>query len=151
VGVQSSPVMTRAPWFKNREGEIGTRSPPRFWNPLRVRRVRWMPADLVWSTGLLGRRLRHRKYRNVGAASGFRAELNATIDLCEQRVIRANADVPAGMPLGTALTHDDIAGDAAFAAEQLHAEALARRVAPVARGAACFFVSHDKNPCSLPT
>jgi hypothetical protein len=47
------------------------------------------------------------------------------------------------VPLGTALTHNDIAGHAGFAAKQLYAEALTAGVAPVARRSACFFVCHE--------
>src|SRR5690606_21012241 len=60
----------------------------------------------------------------------------------EEGVVAAHADVVAGPELGAALTHEDVAGDHGFAAELLHAEAAARGVAPVARGAARFLVSH---------
>jgi hypothetical protein len=46
------------------------------------------------------------------------------------------------MPLGAALAHNDVAGDALLAAKQLYAEALTARVAPVARRSAGFFVCH---------
>src|SRR5690606_35309379 len=42
-----------------------------------------------------------------------------------------------------ALTDEDVAGEHRFAAELLHAKAAASRVAPVARGAARFLVSHS--------
>src|ERR1700677_3710756 len=60
----------------------------------------------------------------------------------EQRMVLAHADVFAGMELRAALTHDDVAGFNRLAAENLHAETLSRRVATVARRAACFLVRH---------
>ena len=56
--------------------------------------------------------------------------LDATVDHCEQRVIRANADVLAGMPLRAALTHDDVAGETVLAAET----ASRRGACPPSRG-----------------
>jgi hypothetical protein len=50
------------------------------------------------------------------------------------------------MELGTALAANDVAGFDLLAAEHLHAEPLARRVATVARRTACFLVSHDLVP-----
>jgi hypothetical protein len=91
---------------------------------------------------LFGRRLRHRNNRYEGAAFGFGAVCDPTIDQGKKRVIFANADVRPCVPLGTALAHNDIAGKTALAAEKLHTEALASRVAPVARRSACLFVSH---------
>ena len=93
-----------------------------------------MSADLGYGLAVLfGRRLRHRIYGYVGAAFCFGFELDLSIDECEQRVILARSDVAAGMPLGTALAHEDVAGETALAAVKLHAEAPARRVAAVAR------------------
>jgi hypothetical protein len=60
----------------------------------------------------------------------------------EQGVILAEAHVRSGMPLGSALARDDVAGQYLLATEYLHAEPLAVGVAAVAGGAACFFVSH---------
>ena len=62
--------------------------------------------------------------------------------LGEQGVVRADADIGAGMPLGAALAHDDVARNDGFRTELLHAEALAGRVAAVAGRAACFLVCH---------
>src|ERR1700752_47893 len=70
------------------------------------RRTSYLP------TVLLGRRLRHRIYGYVGAALCFRFELDASINECKQRVILADSDVVAGMPLGPALAHKDILGEA---------------------------------------
>src|SRR5215210_6051923 len=60
----------------------------------------------------------------------------------KQGVILAQADVVARVPLGAALTHDDVAGANGLAAELLHAEALALTVAAVAGRAACFLMCH---------
>src|SRR5207237_1733612 len=60
----------------------------------------------------------------------------------EQGVVRADADIDAGMELGAALANDDVAGDDCFRAELLDAEALAGRVAAVAGRAACFLMGH---------
>src|ERR1700754_496438 len=54
------------------------------------------------STVLFGRGLRHRKDGNEYAAFGFGIKRDATFSEGEQRVILANADVLAGMPLGPA-------------------------------------------------
>src|SRR4029453_10856061 len=101
-----------------------------------------MPADPLRSTVLLGRSLRHRNDRYVDAAFGFGVERETSVAECEKRVILADSDIAAGVPLGAALARDDIAGEDGFAAEQLQTEALAVRVAPVARRAACFLVCH---------
>src|SRR5689334_24802761 len=70
----------------------------------------------------------------------------------KQRVILSHPDIASGIPPGAALAHDDVAGEHALAAELLDPEALAFRVAAVARRAACFFVSHDETSfcCGLP-
>src|SRR5438128_773345 len=62
----------------------------------------------------------------------------------KQGMILAQADVVARVPLGAALTHDDVAGAHGFAAELFHAEALALTVAAVAGRAACLLVCHDE-------
>jgi hypothetical protein len=53
------------------------------------------------------------------------------------------------MPSGAALTRENIAGNGGLAAEHLHAQALARRVAAVPGRSACFLVSHSLVPNSL--
>src|SRR5258707_3221659 len=143
----SSSVMARAP-LKAMKGSrhpglpfIGTR----MW----VRRATWVPADLYLSTVLLGRSLRHRIDGYEDAAFGFGSVLDVSGNECKQRVILAHADVVAGMPLGAALAHENIAGKRVLAAEQLHAKAPARRIAAVARGSACFLVSHTDKSLSL--
>jgi hypothetical protein len=64
-------------------------------------------------------------------------------------MVPADTDIGTGVPLRAALPHDDVPGETSFAAEQLHAEALANRIAPVARRSACFFVRHDLSPFCL--
>src|SRR5215831_10396922 len=112
-----------------------------------------VPAGSDWnaggtsyvSSGLLGRSLRHRNDRDEGAVFGFRTVLDASVDQRKQRMVHTYADVLARMPLRAALTHENIAGKAALAAKQLHAKALARRVAAVSRRSACFLVCHGWN------
>ena len=48
-----------------------------------------------------------------------------------------------GMPTGPALARENVARQHNLAAERLHAEPLARRVASVPGRSACFFVRHD--------
>ena len=98
---------------------------------------------------LFGCSLRHRHHRYEDAAFGLRTELHATVDEREQRVILAQADIAAGMPFGAALARQDVAGDHVLAAENLDSQALAVGVAAVARGAACFLVSHGCVPNSV--
>src|SRR3954468_13793152 len=86
-----------------------------------------------WGPPLFGRSLRHRKDGYVGAAFGFGIERHATIDFGEQGEVLADTDILTGVPLGTALAHDNVAAATSFAAEQLDAQALTARVAPVAR------------------
>src|SRR6266705_1172487 len=105
-----------------------------------------MSADLLMSTVLAGRSLRHRDYGYEGAAFRLGSVLDVSVDECKQRVILAHPDIAAGMPLGAALAHENIAGDGALAAEQLHAKSPARRVAAVARRSACLLVSHGLSP-----
>ena len=80
---------------------------------------------------LLGRSLRHRDNGYEGAAFSFRAVFDPTFDECKERMIFADADVIAGVPLGAALAHDNVARETALAAEKLHAQALASRLRPL--------------------
>src|SRR5712691_8194179 len=130
AGICSSNVMARAP----SQAKRGSRHPVSpSWNPIGSAGSTGMPADLSWSAVLLCRRLRHRIYGYVDAAFGFGAELHLTIDECEQRVILAQSDVVAGMPLGAPLARKNVAGEDRLSAERFHAEAPSRRVAAVAR------------------
>src|SRR5256885_6189662 len=132
-GSVSRHVMTGL--LSKHRGGAGIPSPPRSWNPFRSSKYppgHWVPADLGIHR-LFGRSLRHRKNGYVGAAFGFGIERHATSDLGEQGVVLADTDILAGMPLGTALARDNVAGETGLAAKHLHAEALTARVAPVAR------------------
>ena len=75
---------------------------------------------------LFCRRHRHRVYPNDLSATRILFEGHVTITKREERVIGAHADIAAGMELGSALAHDDIAGNHSLAAEALHTESLAR-------------------------
>src|SRR5215469_11359540 len=121
------------------------------WNPFGPAGSTGMPARPQYvSPGLLGRRLRHRNHENEGAVFSFGTVLHVSIDKGKQRMVDAYADVVARMPLGAALAHENVAGETALSAKQLHAQALAGRVTAVARGTACFLVCHCQN-LSCPT
>src|SRR5262249_10994256 len=125
--IRSSRVMVRAP--EKRKGSRHPVSPhgTRVGPP-----VRRMPADVNLIRRLLGRSLRHRKYRHEDTALGFGTELDTTVGERKQGGVVAQADVLAGMPLGAALARDDVAGEHLLAAEDLQAEPLAVGVAAVA-------------------
>src|SRR5262245_66126506 len=84
--------------------------------------------------------------RDEGAAAARALEAHGAGGGGEEGVVGAHADVGAGMEGGAALAHDDVAGRHDLAAEALHAQALARRVAAVAGAAACFLVCHSATP-----
>src|SRR5436190_4461335 len=99
----------------------------------------------------LGKRLfgglrRSRLDRNIGTTAKAFAELHRALFKREQRVVAAHADTLAGMKLGAALAHDDVAGDHDLAAEFLDAEPPAGAVAAVAGRAACLFMRHPEPP-----
>src|SRR3954447_24551742 len=79
---------------------------------------------------------------DVFAAKLAVAERDLAVGKRKKSMILAQADVVARVPLGAALTHDDVAGANTLAAELLHAEALALTVAAVAGRAACFLMCH---------
>src|SRR3954452_2157679 len=60
----------------------------------------------------------------------------------EDRVVLADAHALARLEAGPALAHDDLASVHDLAGEDLHAEALGVRVAPVAAGAESLLMSH---------
>jgi hypothetical protein len=72
------------------------------------------------------------------------AERDLPVGKCKKRVILAQADVVARVPLRTALTHDDVTGARRLAAEQLYTESLALAVASVAGRTACFLMCLDE-------
>ena len=78
-------------------------------------------------------------HRTVFAAL---AELHFTINESEQGVVLAHAHVSAGVVLGAALTHDDIASYQSLAAEDFYAETFRMRFAAVVGRADTFLVSH---------
>src|SRR6476469_2741320 len=79
---------------------------------------------------------------HVFAAELAVAECDLAVGKRKKRVVFAQADVVARVPLGAALAHDDVAGANGFAAELLHAEALALAVGAVAGRTACFLMCH---------
>src|SRR6202012_4267612 len=70
-------------------------------------------------------------------------EFDGAVDQREQRVVAPQAHAGTGMELGSALTHDDVAGFNSLAAVDLHAEILRVRIATVAAGTYAFFMCHD--------
>src|SRR5258708_21833237 len=78
-----------------------------------------------------------------GAPLGLVLEGDGALDLGEQRVVAAHADIAARVVGGAALTYEDVAGRHHLAAIALDPEAAAPRVATVAGAAARFLVCHD--------
>src|SRR5918994_3874378 len=106
------------------------------------------PSPFRESSGaLLGGNLA-RDDRHVRAPAPAGTEPDLAFNQREQRVIAAQADVVAGVPARAPLADDDVAGNDVLAAELLHAEPLARRVAAVARAAPGFLVRHLVSPRS---
>ncbi len=65
------------------------------------------------------------------AAVGLRTEVHVTCGQCENRVVLADANIGAGMPLGSALTQNNVARNDSFAAELLYAKALGSESRPL--------------------
>jgi hypothetical protein len=114
-----------------------------------VGRVDATPAFLNESRLLSSLKRRRSDDGDVGTAIGFLAEGYESLLGSEDRVILAKANAGARMPLGPALTQDNVAGNDSFAAELLDAEASTRGIATVARRTACLFVCHDRTPDPL--
>src|SRR5579862_2884993 len=76
-------------------------------------------------------------------------EHDAAVDEREQGVILADADVAARIEFGPALADEDVAADHGFAAELLHAEALACGITAVTRRTACLLMCHGKYSCAV--
>src|SRR5918996_3774079 len=106
------------------------------------------PSPFRESSGALFGGNRARDHRHVRAPAPAGTEPDLAFDQREQRVIPADADIVAGVPAGAPLADDDVAGDDVLAAELLHAEPLARRVAAVARAAPGLLVRHLVSPRS---
>src|SRR5690606_30148490 len=82
-----------------------------------------------WAAGVLVRNRLLRcfqcwVYEHVGSAIGFFRERDGTFGERKQRMVLTHADIGAWMPLGAALTNDDVAGENALTAKLLHAKAL---------------------------
>src|SRR5512136_3094636 len=89
-------------------------------------------------------------HRHVNASVALGRELNGALDHGEDRVVAADADAGARVPLGAALAHQEVAGDDVLAAVALHAEALGVRVAAVLRRAARFLLCHGSSSLKWP-
>src|SRR5207247_9983947 len=97
--------------------------------------------------GSLGRSWgRRRQHVHLDLAARAGAERHHAVGGREKSVITADADILAGVHPGAALTDQDVARQDLLAAEALHAQPPAVRVAAVARGAACFLVCHRSAP-----
>src|SRR5690349_8144970 len=84
-------------------------------------------------------------------AAALGAELDRARRQGEQGVVATAADVGAGVEVGAALTHDDLAGLDDLAAEALDAEVLRVRVATVAgRGRALLVCHVSVSPYLIP-
>src|SRR5262249_46326241 len=83
--------------------------------------------------------------RNLLLLAGLPLEGDLAVDEREERVVLTEADVLASVERRTDLADDDAAGGDVLAAEDLHATALRRRIATVARRALTFFVSHCRS------
>src|ERR1700684_230300 len=91
------------------------------------------PGGLRCVHRLLGCTFGHRNHRHERAAVGFGTGFDMALDLGEQSMVGAHADIKAGMPGGAALTRNDVAGNHALAAKRLDPEPLARRITTVTR------------------
>ena len=73
----------------------------------------------MWRTARAVGRSDGRDEHGLTIARALDGVAHFAIDQCEQRVVFADADVGAGMELGTALAHDDRTGRDLLAAEHL--------------------------------
>ncbi len=76
-------------------------------------------------------------------SSSFAVEIDSARDECEECVIVPHADVPAGMPFGSALACEDIPGENSLAAELFNASPLCIGIASVACGPLSFLMCHS--------
>src|SRR5882757_3008137 len=133
VGVGMSCNMSgssRDAFLRNKKGRPVSRLPfGALFGLRRFNRTRQTPCV----HRLLGRGFRHREYRHESAAASFCTKLDMTLDLGEQGMVRAHADIKAGMARGAALALDDVTGNDVLAAVGLDPEPLARRITPVTR------------------
>ena len=61
------------------------------------------------------------KHGDVTTVFAAFVELNDTVDKCKEGVVLTHADILAGVVGGTALTDNDIAGDALLTTKDFHA------------------------------
>src|SRR5579859_4397863 len=113
-----------------RKGEAGF--PPPLWSPSSLRRFIRTRRNLDIHR-LFGRSFGHRANRYERAAVGFGLKLDMALDLGEQGMIGAHADIKAGVPGRAALTRNDVAGNHMLATKGLDAKALALGITPVPR------------------
>ena len=81
-----------------------------------------------------------RDEHGLAIARAFDGVADLAIDEREKRMVLTNADVRAGMKLGTTLANDDRTGRNLLAAEHLHAQHLGLGVAAVPCGTAALFL-----------
>src|SRR5690606_14104611 len=79
-----------------------------------------------------------------GLATALGTELDGTGREGEQRVVAAASHVHAGVEVGAALAHDDLAGVDGLATEALDAESLRVRIATVTGAGCTLLVCHDE-------
>ena len=70
-------------------------------------------------------------------------ELDVTVDLSEQGVVLANADVVARMDMSASLTNQNIAGQNELTISTLRAQTLGLGITAVLGGAAAFFMREE--------
>lgn len=75
-------------------------------------------------------------------AAAVPIEVDVAVDEGEEGVVFAHTDILAGVPLGAALTNDDVASDDGFAAKFFDAETVTAGVASVLNRALSFFMCH---------
>ena len=80
-------------------------------------------------------------WNDIHSATGT-IELHLAINEGPDGVIAAEADIQAGLELGSTLADDDVSGDDGFPAEFFHAESLADAIASVFDAALSFFMGH---------
>src|SRR6202044_1417902 len=88
-------------------------------------------------------------YRYILASVAFPLEGDLAGGGGEQRMVRTDADITPRVKLGSSLTYKNDAANDAFAAEFLHAQTSAVRVAAIARRSACFLVGHGPSSRTL--
>lgn len=72
------------------------------------------------------------------------AEIDLAVDLGEQRVVLAHANILTGMNSRAALTNDDTSSRNQFAAKSFYPQAFGIRITTVSGTAACFLMCHGK-------